>query len=324
MRSDAKVPDGLLRRTGVRALLLTPVVAGAALTLPYVMLNDEPETLDAAVRSAAGGTFLELSGGHTRYEVAGDDRGRLLVLVHGTTIPSFVWDRNFRPLVTAGHRVIRYDLYGRGLSDRPDGRYDLEMYVTQLDELVERLAPGREIDLAGFSLGGLVVAEYARRHPERIGKIVLIAPAGVGAKLPKIAKLAITPGVGEYIMRVAGTRQLRPSRRNLLHPENHEGFDAAYEATIRYAGSRRAVLQTLRHAPIDGYESGYRELALLGKPLLLVWGREDGVVPFERSSRVRELLRPAAFVPVDGAGHAVQYERPDEVNEAMITFLGAE
>ena len=319
-RSNAFPDAGRRPRRRGRRIAAALVVVAAVVALPWVLVRAEPDRLEAA-RASAPGAFALLSAGRTHYEVAGPDTAQPVVLVHGTTMPALVWDRNFDSLAAAGLRVVRYDLYGRGLSDRPDARHDLELYVAQLAELVAQVAPGRPVDLVGFSLGGIVGAEYARRHPERVRRLALVGPAGVGTALPLAARLGAMPGVGEYVMHVAGTRQLRPSGRNLLHPERHAALDSAYLPTIRFPGSRRAVLETVRHVPMSDYAAGYRELGALGKPILLVWGRHDAVVPVANAERVRTLVRATRLVVVEDAGHAAHYERPEVVNAALREFL---
>lgn len=303
-----------------RRWLLAAVAVVALLLAPWLLIREEPLRLDEASR-AAGSRFVSLSAGQTHYDVTGPDDGPTVVLVHGTTIPAFGWDRNVTPLADAGFRVVRYDLYGRGLSDRVDADYGLDLYVAQLRELVDHVAPGRSVDLVGFSLGGMVVSEFSIRHPDRVRRVAMIAPSGIGTDLPLVAKLAAAPVLGEYLMRLVGTRHLRPTRRGFAHPDQHADFDAAYFETIRFEGSRRAVLETLRSVPFNGYEDGFRRLGDLGKPVALIWGRQDAVVPFSSSTRVRDLARPSTFVAVDDAGHMVSYEQPGIVNAALIEFF---
>ncbi len=193
--------------------------------------------------------------------------------------------------------------------------------MRQIEELLAQVAPSGPLDLVGLSMGGIVVSEFIRRHRKQVRKLALIDPAGIGTSLPLAARVGVAPGVGEYIMRVAGTRQLHPSRRMLLHPERYPAFDSTYLPTIRFTGSRRAVLESLRRMPYNGYKVGFRELGALGKPVLLVWGRHDTGVPFSSSERVRELVHPTSFVAVEDAGHLSNYERPDVVNAALIDFL---
>jgi pimeloyl-ACP methyl ester carboxylesterase len=318
-RAPGSRPARRARRRWTRpALVLAPILL---LALPYALLDPEP--LDVADASAAsGGAFLELPSGRTHYEASGPEAAPTVFLVHGTTMPAIVWDRTAPALAAAGLRVVRYDLYGRGLSTRPEASYDTDLYVAQLDGIVSRLAPDASVDLVGYSMGGIVVAEFARRHPERVRKLVLIAPAGVGTALPPLARLVTLPGAGEYLMHVVGERQLKPSRRNVLHPELHGGLDSAYLTTVRYRGSRRAVLGSLRRMPFTDYSDGYRALGALGKPVMLVWGRHDQVVPFTNAEAVRDLVRAERLVVIEGAGHLSSYEQPAEVNAALIEFLG--
>lgn len=292
----------------------------AILLAPYLLIREEPLRLDDAAR-AAGSRFVSLPAGQTHYEVTGPDDGPTVVLVHGTTTPAFGWDRNVAALADAGLRVVRYDLYGRGLSDRVDADYGLGLYVAQLRGLVDQVAPRRSVDLVGFSLGGMIASEFAIRHPDRVRRVALIAPAGVGTDMPLLARLAAAPVLGEYLTRLVGTRHLRPTRRDFAHPERYADFDAAYLETIRFEGSRRAVLETVRNVPFSGYEEGFRRLGALDKPVALIWGRQDAVVPFASSARVHELVRPSTLVAVDDAGHMVAYEQPGIVNAALVAFL---
>ena len=292
----------------------------ALVAVPFLLIDPESARLDEVAR-AEGSLFAQLSAGRTHYEISGPDGAPMVILVHGTTTPSMAWDKNVAALTAAGLRVVRYDLFGRGLSDRIDADYGLDVYVTQLEELVAHLAPAGTVYLAGFSLGGMVVTEFTLRHPERVGRVALLAPSGVGTDLPLSAKLAKAPLLGEYLTRVIGTRELRPSRRDVARPERHPELDDAYLRTVRFEGSRRAVLETIRNVPFTGFGERFRRLGDLGKPVLLIWGRQDAVVPFESSARVRELVRPSMFLAVDDAGHMALYEQPQAVNAALRTFF---
>ena len=302
------------------------VAAGfaAAIVAPFLVMGREPVDLDDAERASRGGRFVRLGDGYTHAEIAGpDSAAETTILVHGTTIPSFIWEPTFRILADSGHRVIRYDLYGRGLSDRVSARNDITLFVRQLGELVDSLSPAGQLNLIGASIGGMVIAEFARQRPERIASLVFVDPSGGGTALPVAAKLALAPGLGEYIMRVIGARQLRPSRRMLAHPERFPQVDSLYLSTLSIRGSRRAVLSTLRSVPFNGFEPGFLATRALGKPILLIWGTEDVIVPFAVSDSVRKLLAPTRFLAVEDAGHFPNYEAPEAVNAAVLEFLGA-
>ena len=87
-------------------------------------VDTEILVLDEEARELAPGLFVELSDGWTHYDVAGPESGQVVILVHGFSVPYYIWDTTFEALVAAGFRVIRFDLFGRGYSDRPATVYE--------------------------------------------------------------------------------------------------------------------------------------------------------------------------------------------------------
>src|SRR5689334_9922559 len=129
--------------------LVAVVCAGA-----YRAKNPEKTTLDDTARKSAPGKFVHLSAGVTHYDVMGPDSGRTIVLVHGFSVPLYIWDSTAAALSSAGYRVVRYDEYGRGWSDRPNIDYTADLYDRQLGALLDSLHVRDRIDLAGVSMGG--------------------------------------------------------------------------------------------------------------------------------------------------------------------------
>jgi len=158
---------------------LSGLVAALVLVLiaAYVHYDQETSTLTDAVRQTVSGSFIRLADGVVHYELAGPPNGRAVVLVHGYSVPYYIWDPTFASLVAAGHRVLRYDLYGRGYSDRPDVVYDPELYDRQLFQLLSSLGIQEPADLMGLSMGGSIAVAFAARHPERVHTLTLIDPA---------------------------------------------------------------------------------------------------------------------------------------------------
>ncbi|MGB7874199.1 MAG: hypothetical protein WBL25_07430, partial [Anaerolineales bacterium] len=85
-------------------------------TFPYLGKTEE---LNEAARAGAPGSFVQLSDGCSHYELGGPPDGQPVVLVHGFSVPYFIWDPTFSFLTECGFRALRYDLFGRGYSDRP-------------------------------------------------------------------------------------------------------------------------------------------------------------------------------------------------------------
>src|SRR4051794_38120912 len=110
----------------IAAVLVAVVVLGLAGF--YVARNPERATLDDAARASAPGSFVHLSSGVTHYELRGPAAARTVVLVHGFSVPYYIWDSTTAALEANGFRVLRYDELGRGLSDRPNAAYDASLY----------------------------------------------------------------------------------------------------------------------------------------------------------------------------------------------------
>jgi len=96
------------------------ILLGVVAITPFVIERRKPD-MDDSIRDLAPNEFAKLSDGHTHYQWHGDPDGPVLVCVHGLTTPSFVWEALLPGLTEAGYRVLTYDLYGRGMSDRPKG-----------------------------------------------------------------------------------------------------------------------------------------------------------------------------------------------------------
>ena len=95
----------------------------------YLVMPVEIKELDAAARKNASGDFIELSDGWVHYHFEGLESGPAVVLVHGFSVPAYIWDPTFQALADAGYKVLSFDLYGRGYSDRPDKVYDIDLLI---------------------------------------------------------------------------------------------------------------------------------------------------------------------------------------------------
>jgi len=114
-------------------VLLLSLAAGSCLNV------GEGKHLPVAAKNSATAPaqFVELSKGFVRYELSGPTDAQMVVLIPGFSAPYYVWDPTVEFLTKAGFRTLRFDLYGRGWSDRPKIRYELDLYVSQLEELLD-------------------------------------------------------------------------------------------------------------------------------------------------------------------------------------------
>lgn len=269
------------------------------------------------VRKQASGSFVRLAQGFTHYELAGPEDGTVVLLVHGFSVPYYTWDRTFPALAGAGFRVIRFDLYGRGVSDRPYTRYDRRLFVEQVSELLNALHVQVPIDIVGTSMGGAVATAFAVENADRVRKIVLINPL---TRRWKIGPLAV-PGIGEYLFARFYLPAL-PEKQldDFSCPEQFGDWPDRFLAQVRFQGSGRALLSTLRHFMSRDHLTDYQRLGGLKKKALLIWGDSDQVLGTEDAPILQGLLE-AKLHWIKGSGHAPHYEHAEIVNPLIIRFL---
>jgi pimeloyl-ACP methyl ester carboxylesterase len=284
-------------------------------------------SIPAALRHPEAGveydSFVELTDGYTHYELTGHEDDPLVVLVHGLTTPQFVWDYQMTALRRSGFRVLRYDLYGRGLSDRPRLRYDAAIFHRQLRELLESVGDQTPHALVGLSLGGAISVGATARNLVRPDRLFLIAPAGLPDRMPWWFYLAVLPGMIDLVEYALGEWYWsRVGPRNLsTDPEKRERARREMRTQLKFGGFHRALLSTIRYGPVYGQREYYRRLSEGSLPIRALWSREDSVVS-PRMANVLERLIPRAEVStVRGGCHTVNYDRPELVNPTLLDFL---
>ncbi len=287
-----------------------------------LLYRGETRNLDDAARAEAGGSFVLLPQGCTHYELAGPDGKMPAVLVHGFSAPYFVWDITFDTLKAAGSRVLRYDLLGRGYSDRPRVRYNLGMFMEQLGSLLDALGM-QQVDLVGLSMGGLIASAFTVQNPGRVRRLALIDPIGTQSMpLNWLYKAALLPGLSELIVSLLGTdRMVEGLAHDFFDPTEVERFRDSYRAQMQFRGFKRAIISTLRNKVVDGSPETYRRLGQLSTPVLLLWGKDDTTLPIKQSQSILDLVPRAEFHAIEHAGHIPNVEQPQQVNPILLDFL---
>ncbi|TMI95324.1 MAG: alpha/beta hydrolase [Bacteroidetes bacterium] len=297
-------------------LLVIIVVVGIYSWVKFLIYNQETKTMNASARNTTG-QFIELTAGITHYESGGVDTAKAIILVHGFSVPYYIWDGTYDSLAKAGFHVIRYDEFGRGFSDRPNVVYDPVFYRTQLHDLVTSLKLKTPVSLAGVSFGGAVVSDFAAHFPQLIDKIILVDPVYAFGKIeaPEI--------VANYKMAIDHEKQAKGQLDDFKYPGQFLGWVDKYKVQMQYKGFRHALISTRNNYSADSIISNYQVLGGLQKKILLIWGKEDQTVLFQYSDSLRKIV-PVDFFPVDDAAHLPYLEKPALVNQKIISFLKEE
>ena len=290
----------------------------AVIALPYV-IEARRLRMTARLREDAPGRFAQLSQGITHYRWVGPKTGPLVLCVHGLTTPSFVWEALAKGLAVAGYRVLTYDLYGRGFSDRPKGPQNRVFFRQQIEDLLEHEGiADRQITLIGYSMGGAIATIFAADNPDRVQRLILLAPAGMGMVARGFARfISITPWIGDWVMYLLYPDILRKG----IRAENYPGIAEQQERELDFRGFVPAVLGSLRGVLSERLGQEHRVLASCDIPVMAIWGEDDTVIPLTAMGKLAEWNRSARQEVIEDASHGVTYTHGDEVLRLVISFL---
>ena len=294
------------------AIIVAIVVAG-----PFIFEALKPP-VDDACRDNAPGQFAELSGGKTHFQWHGPGDGKLLVCVHGLTTPSYVWDQLMPYLVGAGYRVLTYDLYGRGYSDRAPGKQDQDFFLRQLRELLAHEAVEGKFDLLGYSMGGIVVAGFAASEPARIHKLFLLAPAGMKhtpGRFPDVVRRI--PVLGDWMMLAFGARFLSKGAERSAEGELGTVLGKRQAAEASRRGYLPAVLSSQRFVLSGTLNKQHASIQAAGLETVAIWGETDDVIPLYAKDVLSGWSPGSTHYVIKRAGHALGMTHPEDVFKAI-------
>lgn len=264
----------------IRFLPLLLLAAGCA-----TKQNTDKETItkDDAFRSGiTTGSFARLSTGYTYYEFANPAADTILVMVHGFSVPAYIWDSTFYAATKRGYAALRYDTYGRGFSDNPNVVYDVALFSQQLAELLEFLEVSKPVNLMGLSDGGRTITAFAYQYPQRVRYLIYVDPAGFENLPPKDSTASLMVSEEEIQDFKHSDRYLTMSSGqfgDFLDSVPFRGWDKKYEEVMKYKGFARALLSTNKNRV--SLENEHRAIASSGIPVIAFWGEHDKVVKLD-------------------------------------------
>jgi pimeloyl-ACP methyl ester carboxylesterase len=269
---------------------------------------------------------LEIEGRTVHVVDTGGD-GPPLLFIHGLGGVWQNWLLNI-PAFMGSHRCVALDLPGFGQSEMPAGPISIHGFAETVDLVCRRLGVESPV-VVGNSMGGFVGAEVALSFPTRVAKLVLVAAAGLSTEYLQREPLLGAARIWAATMTRVGVRADSVVRRHRLrrvflqtvvrYPERLS-VPLTYEL-VQGAGKPGFVpaLQALL-----GYS--FRErLAQIEAPVLIVWGRNDMIVPVGDAKRFEALIGAnARTVIFEDTGHVPMLERPSRFNELLAGFIAGE
>lgn len=271
------------------------------------------------------GLFIDLPCGFTHYKTEGET-GEWAVLVHGYATPYFIYDKVAERLLKEGFRVLRYDLIGRGFSERVNEKYTPELFVRQLKELTERVIGEESFYLFGTSMGGIITTSFTAKYPEKVKKLVLLAPAGMVYKPPFYMKLAKTKGIGTMFFKAFGGKALvKKCASEMIYSgaEVKKDYEEKFARSFQYKGVLDATLSSMRDTILafDVARKGYEGTAKSNVPVLTIWGTADKTMPYYQAETMQKVLPNMRLVTYENSGHIFLYDEGERTMNDVMPFL---
>jgi 2-hydroxy-6-oxonona-2,4-dienedioate hydrolase len=256
--------------------------------------------------------FITVGKNKIRYLEEGNSELNL-ILMHGLGGYAERWT-NLIPLLSKKFRIFAPDLIGYGQSDKPSEDYTPELFVKFVFDFIESLGIKKTF-MIGTSLGGQIVAECAATQSSTIEKIILISPAGIMRKS--------TPTLDAYTMAALyPTKESVKNAYQMMIGPGKQVSEISIERFVTHMSRPNAkmvflsTLLGLKNAP-DLYE----KLEKIIIPTLLIWGKEDKLIPFEYSQQFVSHIKNCEFMPMEGCGHSPYVEEPEKLAECILRFL---
>ncbi|HYA13059.1 MAG TPA: alpha/beta fold hydrolase [Syntrophales bacterium] len=269
--------------------------------------------------------YIRIGSINTRYWEEGE-KGSPVILIHGLGASAEIWMHNVCAIAEK-HRVYVPDLVGFGLSDKPEVKYSPSYMAAFINDFMTALSI-KHACLVGNSLGGGVALQFTLQYPERVQRLVLADSAGLGREMTFIMRLATIPLVGELMT--------QPNRMIMAYVLKRCVYDPAvitddlvnfYYKIDSSTEARKSILSVLRSSATifggraDVLDPIIKNIGNISVPSLIIWGRQDRILPFKHACFAAEKIPNAKLHVFDQCGHMPNFERPREFNTLVLNFL---
>ena len=290
------------------------VVLGSVLTLASLFVvgrffigRVEPETDPHAFAPWGLGTsFVSTSEGETHVLDVGE--GEVILLIHGSTGSIADWQEKIVDRLAESYRVVAFDSFGFGLSERNDSfDYGYPLWTEQAIDVLDALEINRAV-VVGHSAGGFATAILAAQNPDRFRGAVL---TGHGLSFDWFQLVPAVPGIGD----------IWAASQPIIGDAFSEEYQARAADVHRIRGTRRAYLTFVRNqysfATLD-YFNVYEEIEI---PVLQMHGENDASIPIEAARDVSSRIADARFVAIANSDHFIHIDAPDQWIDEVVNFV---
>lgn len=263
---------------------------------------------DSFRKKITTGDFVELSHGFTYFETNNINNDEIAVFIHGFSVPSYIWDETYYESIERGLGAIRLDLYGRGNSSNPDTIYNDLLYANQVIELLDHLNIMEKVSLIGLSNGGRVISTIANLFPERVKRLVYVAPGGFHDNKTEPDKRPVLQSDVDAFIKDNYKTIAKGQMSDFKYPERFKGWDDRYEELLKFKGFANALISTSRNNYL--LDDLNEQIGKTNIPQIFIWGDSDKVLPLDevRDKLIKLMPKMKLFV-IEDSGHLPHMEQ---------------
>jgi 2-hydroxy-6-oxonona-2,4-dienedioate hydrolase len=272
-------------------------------------------TLAVFAQTAPLDKSVTIFGAKIRYLEAGDAAKPTVILLHGLGGNAENWQFNIAAL-SLNYHIIAPDQVGFGKSDKPLIKYRVGTYVDFLDKFMSELKI-EKASLVGNSMGGWVAGLFAVKYPNKVEKIILADAAGITP--------AATINYDDIYQLNNSTRdEVRANLKRIFYNPLYANNEALVDQflTARITTGDGYTINSLIDSIKRKEDFLDTRLGEIKKPTLVIWGKQDGLLPLSDGEKFNKGIVNSQFIVFDQCGHAPMVEKAADFNQAVLKFLG--
>ena len=246
----------------------------------------------------------------------GNENNRTIIFVHGYPYDHFMWDEQVKELLKDFY-CVSYDIRGLGKSPVGDGQFTIEMFVDDLEKIIDEMKPNKPV-LCGLSMGGYISLRAVARMEEKFSKLILCdTKSSADDNAGKLKRAAGIQKINEEGKEIFVEEFVRNCFADSFVKNNSFEYEKVLNRSKQTSaeGLKGCLLAMAGRTDTSGY------LSQIKISTLVICGSEDKLTPPAVMEEMADKINKSEFVLVEGAGHMAPIEKPEVVTKAMRNFL---